>query len=207
MGTAELSCASLESLARDEKFSVVAVVTQPDKPKGRDLKLQPSPVKSLALKLNLPVLQPARARDEAIYRRTARVAAGFDCRRRLRTHFAAGDFGVAAPRLPECPRVAPAEISRRGADPVGDCHWRNRNRRHGHENGRGPGHRPDCFAAAHADFAGRRFRHAARPAGAARRGIARANHSRFCRRKNPAAAAARRRRQPRAENQKGGRTH
>jgi methionyl-tRNA formyltransferase len=64
MGTPELSCASLESLARNKKFSVVATVTQPDKPKGRDLKLQPSPVKSLALKLNLPVLQPARARDE-----------------------------------------------------------------------------------------------------------------------------------------------
>ena len=64
MGTAELSCASLETLAREENFHVAAVVTQPDKPKGRDLKLQPSPVKSLALKLNLPVLQPARARDE-----------------------------------------------------------------------------------------------------------------------------------------------
>ena len=64
MGTPELSCASLESLARNKKFSVAATVTQPDKPKGRDLKLQPSPVKSLALKLNLPVLQPARARDE-----------------------------------------------------------------------------------------------------------------------------------------------
>jgi methionyl-tRNA formyltransferase len=64
MGTAELSCASLESLARDENFSVAAVVTQPDKPKGRDLKLQPSPVKSLALKLKLLVLQPTRARDE-----------------------------------------------------------------------------------------------------------------------------------------------
>jgi len=64
MGTAELSCASLDKLARDEKYSVAAVVTQPDKPRGRDLKLQPSPVKSLALKLNLPVLQPGRARDE-----------------------------------------------------------------------------------------------------------------------------------------------
>jgi methionyl-tRNA formyltransferase len=64
MGTAELSCASLETLARDSRFQVVAVVTQPDKPKGRDLRLQPSRVKSLALKLNLPVLQPARARDE-----------------------------------------------------------------------------------------------------------------------------------------------
>ena len=62
MGTAELSCASLERLAQN--FSVTAVVTQPDKPKGRDLKLTPSPVKVLAEKLNLTVLQPLKARDE-----------------------------------------------------------------------------------------------------------------------------------------------
>jgi methionyl-tRNA formyltransferase len=62
MGTAELSCPSLELLARD--FSVAAVVTQPDKPKGRELKLQASPVKILAEKLKLPVLQPLKARDE-----------------------------------------------------------------------------------------------------------------------------------------------
>ena len=64
MGTPELSCASLEKLAHDKNFQIVAVVTQPDKPKGRELKLQPSPVKILAQKLNPPVLQPAKARDE-----------------------------------------------------------------------------------------------------------------------------------------------
>jgi methionyl-tRNA formyltransferase len=64
MGTAGLSCASLEKLAGDKTFSVLAVVTQPDKPKGRELKLTPSPVKSLAERLNLPVLQPLRARNE-----------------------------------------------------------------------------------------------------------------------------------------------
>ncbi len=64
MGTAELSCASLEKLAGDINFSVLAVVTQPDKPKGRDLKLTPSPVKVVAEKLSLPVLQPLKARDE-----------------------------------------------------------------------------------------------------------------------------------------------
>jgi methionyl-tRNA formyltransferase len=64
MGTAELSCASLEKLCADSGFQVVAVVTQPDKPKGRDLKLTPSPVKVLAEKLQLPVLQPPKARDE-----------------------------------------------------------------------------------------------------------------------------------------------
>ena len=64
MGTAELSCASLEKLAHDGHFQIAAVVTQPDKPRGRELKPQPSPVKLLAQKLKLPVLQPARARDE-----------------------------------------------------------------------------------------------------------------------------------------------
>jgi len=64
MGTAELSCASLEKISSDKNFSVLAVVTQPDKPKGRDLKLTPSSVKILAEKLNLPVLQPLKARDE-----------------------------------------------------------------------------------------------------------------------------------------------
>jgi methionyl-tRNA formyltransferase len=64
MGTAELSCASLRSLARDIRFQIAAVITQPDKPRGRDLKLQPSPVKMLAQTLGLPVLQPVKARDE-----------------------------------------------------------------------------------------------------------------------------------------------
>ena len=64
MGTAELSGASLEKLFGDKRYSVLAVVTQPDKPKGRDLKLTPSPLKVLAEKLNLPILQPLKARDE-----------------------------------------------------------------------------------------------------------------------------------------------
>ena len=65
MGTAELACASLLALTREPGFTVVAVVTQPDKPKGRALKLHPSPVKEVALATSLPVLQPARARDES----------------------------------------------------------------------------------------------------------------------------------------------
>ena len=65
MGTAELACASLTALFREADFRVVAVVTQPDRPKGRDLKLQPSPVKEVAWGLGLPVWQPERARNEA----------------------------------------------------------------------------------------------------------------------------------------------
>lgn len=64
MGTAELSCDSLRGLLESPGFQVVAIVTQPDRPKGRDLKLQPSPVKVLGLTAKLPVLQPERARSE-----------------------------------------------------------------------------------------------------------------------------------------------
>src|SRR5688572_29134294 len=63
MGTAQLACASLDALATAPGMEVVAVVTQPDRPKGRDLNLQPSPVKEVALARNLPVLQPLKARD------------------------------------------------------------------------------------------------------------------------------------------------
>ncbi len=62
-GTAELACPSLAALIASPDFPVAAVVTQPDRPKGRALQLQPSPVKRLALERGLPVLQPERARD------------------------------------------------------------------------------------------------------------------------------------------------
>jgi methionyl-tRNA formyltransferase len=65
MGTPELAAASLRALWREPAFQIVAVVTQPDRPKGRDLKLQPSPVKLLALGAGLPVLQPVKAREES----------------------------------------------------------------------------------------------------------------------------------------------
>jgi methionyl-tRNA formyltransferase len=64
MGTPELAGESLRALIGTPDFQIVAVVTQPDHPKGRGLKLQPTPVKAIALEKNIPVLQPARARDE-----------------------------------------------------------------------------------------------------------------------------------------------
>ena len=63
MGTAPLACASLQALAASPAFHLVAVVTQPDRPKGRDLQLQPSVVKRIALQLGQPVLQPESARN------------------------------------------------------------------------------------------------------------------------------------------------
>jgi len=64
MGTPALAGASLEALLHTPDFSLVAVVTQPDRPKGRDLQLTPPPVKLIAQRAGKPVLQPAKARDE-----------------------------------------------------------------------------------------------------------------------------------------------
>jgi methionyl-tRNA formyltransferase len=64
MGTPDLAAVSLQALLHAPEFEIVAIVTQPDHPKGRGLKLQPTPVKEIALQKKLPVLQPDRARDE-----------------------------------------------------------------------------------------------------------------------------------------------
>ena len=62
MGTPDFAVPVLESLI--SKHNVVAVVSQPDKPKGRGKKLQPTPVKVVAEANNIPVYQPSRIKDE-----------------------------------------------------------------------------------------------------------------------------------------------
>ena len=62
MGTPDFASASLKKLI-DERFDVVGVFTQLDKPKGRGMELCASPVKELALENGLPVFQPVKMRD------------------------------------------------------------------------------------------------------------------------------------------------
>ena len=65
MGTPDFAVAPLKLLL-DEGFSVVGVVTMPDKPVGRHHDtLQASPVKQFALTKGIPVLQPEKLRDDA----------------------------------------------------------------------------------------------------------------------------------------------
>lgn len=62
MGTSDFAVPCLASLAKQHEVS--AVFTQPDKPKGRGMKLLPTPVKAEAVRLGLPVYQPDRIRDD-----------------------------------------------------------------------------------------------------------------------------------------------
>jgi methionyl-tRNA formyltransferase len=65
MGTAELACPSLKAVATMPRHQIVAVITQPDRPRGRHLTPAPPAVKAVAIGLGLNVVQPARIRDEA----------------------------------------------------------------------------------------------------------------------------------------------
>lgn len=63
-GTPAFAAVALEALLRSH-HRVLAVYTQPDRPAGRGLKLQTSPVKELALAQQLPIHQPATLKDPA----------------------------------------------------------------------------------------------------------------------------------------------
>jgi methionyl-tRNA formyltransferase len=64
MGTPEFAVASLDALVQ-AGFEIVAVITAPDKPAGRGLKLTESAVKQYAVAQNITVLQPVKLKDPA----------------------------------------------------------------------------------------------------------------------------------------------
>jgi methionyl-tRNA formyltransferase len=63
MGTPDFSVAFLKKVI-EEGHEVKAVVTQPDRPKGRGQKLMPPPIKTSAVELGIPVLQPESLSDD-----------------------------------------------------------------------------------------------------------------------------------------------
>ncbi|MGG6270148.1 methionyl-tRNA formyltransferase [Leptolyngbya sp. AN03gr2] len=64
-GTPQFAVPTLEALLKSPEFEVMAVVTQPDKRRGRGNELSPSPVKSIALSHQLPVWQPKSIKKDA----------------------------------------------------------------------------------------------------------------------------------------------
>lgn len=61
MGSPDFSLPTLQAL--HENYSVVGVVTQPDRAAGRGRELKPPPVKTLALELDIPLIQPEKLRE------------------------------------------------------------------------------------------------------------------------------------------------
>ena len=117
MGTPDFSVGTLEAVLA-AGHEVAAVVTQPDKPKGRGGAMSMSPVKEAALKHNLTVLQPQRAREEAFieelrgYEADVIVVVAFG-------QLLPADYSYAEIRLYQCPCFPASEIPWCGANSVG----------------------------------------------------------------------------------------
>ena len=175
-GTPEFARIALAAIL-EAGFEVPLVLTQPDRPAGRGMKLQASAVKLLALDQGLTVAQPRSLRldgkfpDEAAAGRQALEAAAPDV-------LVVAAYGLilppwvlttAAARLPEHPWLAAAALARRGADPARHRGWRQRNGHHHHADGRRPRHRRDAAAPSAGDHRRRHHRQPARPPGRAGR--------------------------------------
>ena len=73
MGTPDFSVPALRALV-EAGHQVTAVVTQPDKPKGRGKAMQFTPVKEVALRENIPVYQPKKVRDPEVIQKIRELA-------------------------------------------------------------------------------------------------------------------------------------
>ena len=74
MGTPEFAVPSLEVLIRNE-YPVKAVVTAPDRPSGRGLRMKYSAVKNAALQYDLAVIQPSKLKDDDFIFRLKEISA------------------------------------------------------------------------------------------------------------------------------------
>jgi len=72
MGTPDIAATCLKKILADG-FEVVGVYTQPDRPKGRGMKMVYSPVKEVALANSLPVFQPENFREEETVQQLRRL--------------------------------------------------------------------------------------------------------------------------------------
>ena len=124
LGSPDFAVPALEALA--SAYEVVGVITQPDRPAGRGRILAPPPVKSAALRLGLPVLQPSRLRSPEATADLARwepdmivvAAYGQILREDVLALPRHGCLNVHASLLPRWRGAAPIPAAIRAGDPV-----------------------------------------------------------------------------------------
>ena len=117
MGTPEFAVPTLEALHHSE-HELAAVVTQPDRPKGRGRKLAPPPVKQAAETFGYPVIQPESVKSDAFFKQMQQLSPDL---------FVVVAMGQILPvRLLELPRLGAINVHAsllprlRGSAPI---HW------------------------------------------------------------------------------------
>lgn len=116
MGTPDFAVNALKALHESGLFEIPLVVSQPDRPKGRGQKLEPTPVKAYAASLGYRVEQPESVKSEAFIQLAETIAPDF---------FVVVAFGqILSQRLLDIPKVCPVNIHGsllpryRGAAPI-----------------------------------------------------------------------------------------
>ena len=107
MGTPDFAVPPLKALV-EAGYEVAAVVTQPDKPKGRGKTLMPTPVKEEALMHEIPVYQPKRGNQS-----------GYHYRSCIWPDHSKGNSGTSEVWMHQYPCFAASEIQRCSSDPAG----------------------------------------------------------------------------------------
>ena len=116
MGTPDFAVGALKALHESGLFDIRLVVSQPDRPKGRGRKLEPTPVKAYAQSMGYPVEQPESVKSDAFFELTESIKPDF---------FVVVAFGqILNQRLLDVPKVHPINIhgsllpKYRGAAPI-----------------------------------------------------------------------------------------
>lgn len=120
LGTPDIAVKSLEELNKNNEIEVVAVVTQPDRPKGRGNKLTPPPVKVCATENNIECFQTERiSRDSELINKLKSLNADF---------FVTFAFGqILSQEVLNIPKIATVNLHAsllpkyRGANPIQRC--------------------------------------------------------------------------------------
>mgnify|MGYP000186404873 CR=1 FL=1 len=150
MGTPQFAVPILQALIDDEAYDVKAVVTQPDRRVGRKHELRATPVKELAVKYAIEVLQPEKLSGSPEMQRVIDLAPDFEI---------TAAFGQFLPvKMLEAAKIAAINVhgsllpKYRGADSILNHQWRSRNRRHDHVHGQSNGCRRYYCAKGNSDY-------------------------------------------------------
>jgi len=117
LGTPDFAVTCLKRILDDDHYEVVGVVTQPDRPSGRKMVLQPTPVKSLAIGRGIPVLSPESVNKDFMIQEISKwsaevaivVAFGQILSQKFLDSFRLGCVNVHASLLPELRGAAPIQ--------------------------------------------------------------------------------------------------
>ena len=128
LGTPEFAATHLKAMLEDDHYQIVGVITQPDRPSGRNLKLTPSPVKVIALANQLDVITPEKlSTDELALKKLTDwnaeiavvVAFGQILKQNVLDLFQLGAVNVHGSLLPQWRGAAPIQRALEAGDQVG----------------------------------------------------------------------------------------